>query len=214
MVKKPLEDYEDRKVEFSFIPPPPSFILPDWATPCSPSDESMKSSTFVLSQITDKESSQCVETAQSSQTVCVEESSTVNDVDQIEESSPSDQVMESSPVHVVDESSTDKNDRIVLKLRVPRPSFEAPPQASSTLRSEYNLCERSPIILRLSQQRLSKPAKKKARLSSSLGVICAYCAEPVTNLDLKSKNNLVQCSNHKVHKYCQQECLEAHSNYF
>ena len=99
--------------------------------------------------------------------------------------------MESSPVHVVDESSTDKNDRIVLKLRVPRPSIEAPPQASSTLRSEYNLCERSPIILRLSQQRLSKPAKKKERLSSSLGVICAYCAEPVTNLDFKSKNNLV-----------------------
>ena len=69
-------------------------------------------------------------------------------------------------------------------------------------------------ILKLSQQRLSKPAKKKARLSSSLGVICAYCAEPVTNLDLKSKNNFVKCSHHKVHKHRQQECLEAHSNYF
>ena len=112
-------DYEDRKLEFSFIPPPTSFILPGWATPYSPSDESVKSSTFVLS----KEYSQCVETAQSNQTVFVLESSTLNDV---EESSPSNQVMESSPVHVIDESSIDKNDRIVLKLRVSRPFLKHP----------------------------------------------------------------------------------------
>ena len=30
------EDYEDRPVDnLSFIPPPPDFVIPAWATPCS-----------------------------------------------------------------------------------------------------------------------------------------------------------------------------------
>ena len=97
--------------------------------------------------------------------------------------------------------------------RSPPSPLQAAPQASSTLRSEYNLVDKSPVVLRLSKQRYdSKPAKKAARLSSSAGVYCEYCAEPVTELDLKSKNGLVKCSTHKVHKYCQQECMEAHGN--
>ena len=75
------------------------------------------------------------------------------------------------------------------------------------------MVEKSPVVLRLSKQRYdSKPAKKAARLSTSAGVYCEYCSEPVTKLDLKSKNGLVKCSTHKVHKYCQAECLEAHGN--
>ena len=31
-----LEDYEDRPVDnLSFIPPPPDFVIPAWANPCS-----------------------------------------------------------------------------------------------------------------------------------------------------------------------------------
>ena len=139
--------------------------------------------------------------------------------------------------HVVPE------ERIILRIRVPPPkspprrrrhesppppppskrqrsssrqqSPAAAPQASSTTRSEYDLKEKSPIILRLHKQRVhSKPSKKQARLSTTLGVMCAYCAEPVTELDVKSKNGLVNCSNHKVHKYCQQDCIAGHSDYF
>ena len=58
---------------------------------------------------------------------------------------------------------------------------QAAPQASSTLRSEYDLVDKSPVVLRLSKQRYDyKPAKKAARLSTSAGVNCEYCAEPVT----------------------------------
>ena len=97
-------------------------------------------------------------------------------------------------------------------VRSPPSPTQAAPQASLTLRSEYDLVDKSPVVLRLSKQRYdSKPAKKAARLSTSPGVHCEYCAEPVTKLDLK-KNSLVKCSTHKVHKYCQQECLEAHGN--
>ena len=46
----------------------------------------------------------------------------------------------------------------------PRPSPAAAPQASSTMRSEYDLAEKSPIVLRLNKQRLSKPSKKAARM--------------------------------------------------
>jgi hypothetical protein len=96
----------------------------------------------------------------------------------------------------------------------PRPSPAAAPQASSTMRSEYDLAEKSPIVLRLIKQRLSKPPKKAARLSNTLGSICDYCAEPVTALDIKSNNGLVACSSHRVHYYCMQSCIEGHSDLF
>ena len=44
---------------------------------------------------------------------------------------------------------------------------------------------------RLSRQRLHpKPAKKAGRLSTSLRIVCTFCSEPVTDLDLKSRNGL------------------------
>ena len=100
--------------------------------------------------------------------------------------------------------------RYTKRTRSPSPSLE--PQASSTLRSEDDAPERSPIVMRLSKQIiLSKPAKKSSRLSSSLGERCDYCGEKVTVIDIKSKNYLVKCDTHKVHKYCQKDCLEAHA---
>ena len=99
--------------------------------------------------------------------------------------------------------------------RSPSPRLPVAPQHSSTLRSEYDLAHKSPIVLRIhTQAGVSKPAKKKARLSSTLGTICAYCAEPVRRSDLRLKNNLVSCAGHLVHKYCQQLCLDAHSDDF
>ena len=168
-----LEDYEDRPVDnLSFIPPPPDFVIPAWATPCS--GESTVASEYE------------------------HEGSETEDI-------------------VPEET----RERIVLRLKVPHQASSSPakkryrspsispeegsPQASSTMRS--------PLILRLSQQRnLSKPAKKSARLSTTLGMICGFCSDPVTKLDIKSKNNLVQCGNHRVHKYCQQDCIEAHGD--
>ena len=131
-------------------------------------------------------------------------------------------------------------ERIILRIRVPPPkspprrrhhespppspskrqrassrqqSPAAAPQASSTMRSEYDLQEKLPKVLRLHKQRVhSKPSKKQARLSTTLRVMCAYCAEPVTEFDLNSKNGLVNCSNHKIHKYCQQDCIAGYSD--
>ena len=170
------EDYVDRNLEdFPFIPPPSSFVIPDWATPYEVPNE------------------------------------VPNDVHD---------VVPSDVPQVVPE-------RIILRIRVPPPkspprrrrhelppspppskrqrsssrqqSPAAAPQASSTMRSEYDLQEKSPIVLRLHKQRVhSKPSKKQARPSTTLGVRCAYCAEPVTELDLKSKNGLVNCSYHKI----------------
>ena len=55
------------------------------------------------------------------------------------------------------------------------------PQASSTLRSEYDLVEKTPVTARLQQQARSKPAKKTPRLSNSVGQVCVNCAEVVTS---------------------------------
>ena len=84
----------------------------------------------------------------------------------------------------------------------------AAPQASSTLRLEYNLVEKTPVTVRLQQKARSKPAKKTPRLSNSVGQVCVYCAEVVTKQDVRMRNNLVKCSGHQVHKYCQKDCLE------
>ena len=40
--------------------------------------------------------------------------------------------------------------------------------------------------------------------------VCAFCADEVTTLDIKSKNGIVECSGHKVHKYCKPDCVKAH----
>ena len=100
------------------------------------------------------------------------------------------------------------------RMRASPPSVRAP-QASSTLREEYDLAsDRPPIVLRLSKDRLaaSKPPKKTPRLSmnSTIGSVCDYCHEKVTRMDIKSKNVLVKCSDHYVHKYCMKDCLEKH----
>ena len=39
---------------------------------------------------------------------------------------------------------------------------------------------------------------------------CAYCGERISAIDLKSKNMLISCSGHQVHKYCKQDCIAAH----
>ena len=39
---------------------------------------------------------------------------------------------------------------------------------------------------------------------------CAYCGERISAIDLKSKNMLISCSGHQVHKYCKQDCIAGH----
>ena len=45
---------------------------------------------------------------------------------------------------------------------------------------------------------------------NSMKEFCAFCADEVTPLDIKSKNGIVECSGHKVHKYCKPDCVKAH----
>ena len=231
------EDYVDRNLEdFHFIPPPSSFVIPDWATPYEGDDESC----FVDTRHMPND----VPHDDILHYVPVVPNEVSHDVpfvvpDEVPNEVPND-------VHDVVPSDVpqDVPERIILRIRVPAPkspprrrchelpppppppskrqrsssqqeSPAAAPQASSTMRSEYDLQEKSPIVLRLHKQRVhSKPSKKQARLSTTLGNMCAYCSEPVTELDMKSKNGLVNCSNHKVHKYCQQDCIAGHSDYF
>ena len=56
----------------------------------------------------------------------------------------------------------------------------------------------------------SKPPKKKAKKPSDIDVTCHFCKEAVTSIDIKAKNVLVRCADHKTHKYCQQDCIENH----
>ena len=260
------DDYQDRDLDhFTFIPPPAEFVIPDWATPHNPDDESTGFSASRSSQASSSGGGDVERGVQEvdvlgAQMVDVSEAQEV-DVSRIRVQAVNvsgDEVVDIAGGQAVDEAGAQPVDgaeaqavdlaggqavgvggaqeRIILRLRVPPPTpsrsrrrrvspvhdrsersppspLQAAPQASSTLRSEYNLVDKSPVVLRLSKQRYdSKPAKKAARLSSSAGVYCEYCAEPVTELDLKSKNGLVKCSTHKVHKYCQQECMEAHGN--
>ena len=85
----------------------------------------------------------------------------------------------------------------------------APPCASSTMRTHYDMIqtEKSPVVQRLNKQAF----RKTARLSGGVGTMCVYCAETVTRQDIKMRNNLVSCSGHKVHKYCQRDCMETHA---
>ena len=292
------DDYQDRDLDhLTFIPPPADFVIPDWATPHNPDDESTGFSASRSSQASslgggdvergvqqvDVSGAQMVDVS-GAQMVDVSGAQVVDvsgaqevDVSRVRVQAVNvsgDEVVDiaggqavdvagAQAVNVAGAQAVDvgrSQERIILRLRVPPPTpsrsrrrrvspaharseesppsplpppcsrrrrvlpghdrsvrsppspTQAAPQASLTLRSEYDLVDKSPVVLRLSKQRYdSKPAKKAARLSTSPGVHCEYCAEPVTKLDLK-KNSLVKCSTHKVHKYCQQECLEAHGN--
>ena len=100
------------------------------------------------------------------------------------------------------------------RLRSPSPVIRAP-KASSILRVEEDdgssSSSRPKIILHIRNAQLaSKAPKKKARLSHSLGKLCFFCDKLVSELDLKTKNGLVCCSDHKVHYYCQASCLDNH----
>ena len=90
------------------------------------------------------------------------------------------------------------------------PSSPPAPQASSTLCSEVDVNGRGRIVLHIKRAGLpSKEPKKKARLSSSRKV-CFKCHQVVTLLDIRSRNPLVSCGSHSVHRYCQEDCLEDH----
>ena len=80
------------------------------------------------------------------------------------------------------------------------------------MRSEYDLVEERPkIVLHISKSKyLPKQPIKRARMSGSLGKICYHCEETVSNMDIKMKNGLVNCADHRVHKYCQEHCLLDH----
>ena len=68
-------------------------------------------------------------------------------------------------------------------------------------------------VAHLRQQRFaSKPPKKVARQPTRES--CAFCGEEQTEMDVKSKNILVRCSEHLSHKYCKNRCREAHAELF
>ena len=226
------EDYEDRNLEeLAFIPPPPEFTIPSWATPFEPEDSVEDRSYFITSQRQAKVSQQSKEVSESNQS---EESGQCQDVFIAERPPAAEEgrlvlrltksrpqkrraTSPTSPPASAREPSSPPS-RPCKRGRPaspsPRPSPAAAPQASSTMRSEYDLVDKSPIVLRLNNQSLSKLPKKAARLPNTLGSICDFCAQEVTAIDIKTKNGLVACSSHRVHYYCMQECIEGHSDLF
>ena len=77
------------------------------------------------------------------------------------------------------------------------------------MRTHYDMIqsEKSPVVQRLNKQAF----RKTARLSGGVGSMCMYCTETVTRQDNKMRNNIVSCSGHKVHNYCQRDCMETHA---
>ena len=46
--------------------------------------------------------------------------------------------------------------------------------------------------------------------NSDVGALCHECGESLTELDIKTKNPLVPCMDHKVHVYCKNFCISKH----
>ena len=232
-------DFEVRWLDdLPFIPPPADFVIPAWATPHQPGDSSMEdtsqffattsasgpgTSNHFVSERPEEEDGRIILRLTKSQP----KKRGRPDASEVPPSSP--EVPPSLPTARSARSATPPASPPCRARETSSPppppskrgrSSSPPPtpvvpQHSSTLRSVYDITEKSPLVPRLQRQRLlSKPAKKAPRMSSTLGEICSYCAEPLTKLDLKLKNGLVSCSGHKVHKYCQQSCLDVHSDLF
>ena len=76
---------------------------------------------------------------------------------------------------------------------------------------------RPKIVLHIQRSRISKPGghskppKKTAKKTANRPLVhCLECGEPETDVDLRMKNGFVPCSDHQVHKYCQQACIDNH----
>ena len=83
--------------------------------------------------------------------------------------------------------------------------------SSSTSHSKSVSICRSNQSSRASKRNKSKQdTSASSNQSSSMKEFCAFCADEVTPLDIKSKNGIVECSGHKVHKYCKPDCVKAH----
>ena len=228
-------NYENRWLDdLGFIPPPAHFILPDWATPCQPGDndtEEERSSYFVRSSARPSNAEEFLSSSSSmtspSQTpppaspIRKPKATKGRQRPRSPSSSPSPSPQpRSRAARLRDEPPASPPPPPTYPSSPPPPPSKrkrAASPASSTLRDEYNLENTRPrIILRLSKNQLqSKPPKKQPRQSSTnktLGSLCYSCNEKVDIMDIKSKNTLVRCSDHLVHKYCMQTCLQRHSN--
>ena len=168
------------------FPPPCDFILPNWATPYEATASNI--------QIEETEAEE-------------------NEPETAAETVPSNEVEESaaepsrSPI-VLRIARNRIQKRICSPSRSPSPI----PQASSTMQSTDTDVDNSPVAHLRQQRFASKPPKKVARQPTRES--CAFCGEEQTEMDVKSKNILVRCSEHLSHKYCKNRCREAHAELF
>ena len=77
------------------------------------------------------------------------------------------------------------------------------------LANDENDDDRPRLVLTIRRSMLAKPPKKTARRPAGTAK-CQECGEGVSEIDKKSRNFLVDCADHKAHKYCQAECIENH----
>ena len=102
---------------------------------------------------------------------------------------------------------------VVLHHHLPRPSNSRDKRKrTDDSDTEDDDGERPRIVLHIRKSLLgaagsSKPPKKVARARKGIEK-CNHCNEGLSALDKKSKNLFVDCGDHRVHKYCQEECLE------
>ena len=168
------------------FPPPCDFILPNWATPYEATASNI--------QIEETEAEE-------------------NEPETAAETVPSNEVEESaaepsrSPIVL-----RIARNRIQKRIRSPSRSLSPIPQPSSTMQSTDTDVDNSPVAHLRQQRFASKPPKKVARQPTRES--CAFCGEEQTEMDVKSKNILVRCSEHLSHKYCKNRCREAHAELF
>lgn len=66
------------------------------------------------------------------------------------------------------------------------------------------------IVLHIRKSLMGEPSKPPKKKSKTKIDKCHKCGEGLSSLDRKSKNLFVPCRDHRVHKYCQEECMEDH----